>query len=72
MVPASAVRYRFPMRVNVLAVGVLSLAAGAMRAAVSHDYWMGGALAAMGVWLIVLHFVRLRRFKRFDDAKNLD
>ena len=43
-----------------------------MRVVASHDYWLGGGLAAMGVWLIALHFIRVRRFKRFDDAKNFD
>ena len=59
------------MRVNLLPlVGMMLLLAGLN--ALQHDFWMAGAFVGLACFLSVAHVIRVRRFKRFDDAKNFD
>lgn len=59
------------MRVNFALVGVAALAFGAVQA-VAHHYWDAGFFVVVAVVVFVMHPFRVRRFKRFDDAKKFD
>jgi len=60
------------MRVNFLRVAALVLLMGLTRLFVNHDPWMGSAAIVLSGALLVVHFLRVRRFKRFDDAKTFE
>ncbi len=72
MAPSRACGYLRGMRVNflILAAGMFLL--GLTRLFLNHDPWLGGAAIAAGAALVVGHFVRVRRFKRFDKSKTFD
>ena len=59
------------MRVNFLPLVGLMLLLAAMNA-LQHHFWMAGAFVGLACFLGVAHVIRVRRFKRFDDAKNFD
>jgi Flp pilus assembly protein TadB len=62
---------RRPTRANfLLLAGIMLLLAG--QRAMFHDYWLAGASLAVACLLIVVHFIRVRRFKRFDTAQHFD
>jgi hypothetical protein len=60
------------MRANFLAVAAIMLLLGLMRLFIQHDPWMGVPTMALGVILGVVHFIRVRRFKRYDEARKFD
>jgi hypothetical protein len=60
------------MRVNLLAVAAIMLLMGMTRMFLNHDPWLGGAGIVLSIVLVVLHFIRVRRFKRYDQARNFD
>ena len=71
MVPSSARGYLRGMRVNLLwpaAIGVLS----GLSALYRHDLWMGVPLVGLGLAMVPLHFIRVRRFKRYDQSRTFD
>jgi hypothetical protein len=43
-----------------------------MQVVEGHDYWLAGAAAILAVVMFVLHRIRVRRFKLYDQAKTFD
>jgi len=60
------------MRVNFLALAAMILVMGIVRMFLNHDPWMGGAAIVLSIVMAVVHFIRVRRFKRFDQTKTFD
>ncbi len=60
------------MRVNFLALAALMTLLGVIRLWLNHDVWFGVAFLGLAVVMAVLHFIRVRRFKRFDQTGNFD
>ena len=61
------------MRMNFLVVAGLMLLMGLGRLFLNHDPWMGGAWIVLSGALVVVHFIRVRRFKRVvDETTALD
>ena len=59
------------MRVNFLLLAGMMLLLAAQRA-LGHDYWFAGLADALACAAVVVHFIRMRRFKRFDTTQNFD
>jgi methionine-rich copper-binding protein CopC len=57
------------MRANFLVLAALMLLMAAQQA-LAHGYVLAGAAAAMAVALAFAHFIRVRRFKRHDEAQK--
>ncbi len=57
------------MRALVLAPLFLLLA---VQRALGHSYVEAGAFLTLALALTVVHFIRVRRFKRYDQLKNFD
>ena len=61
-----------PRRVNFAGLAGLFLLMSAMNVFVRHDYWIAGTAAALAVALFVVHRIRVRRFKLYDQAQTFD
>lgn len=72
MAPGRARGYLRGMRVNFLTLAAIMFLLGLTRLALNHDPWLGGAGIAMGAAMVIAHFIRARRFKRFDQSKTFD
>ena len=59
------------MRVNFLPLVALMVLLAGMNA-LQHDFWMAGAFIGLACFLGVVHVIRVRRFKRYDQARNFD
>jgi hypothetical protein len=60
------------MRLNILPIAGILVLAGLTAIFLTHNLWMGGFLVVLGIAYIPLHFVRQRRFKRYDDEHEFD
>jgi hypothetical protein len=72
MAHSSVRSYPRVMRVNFLQLAAVMLLLGLCRLFLNHDPWLGGAAIAMSVAMVVAHFVRVTRFKRFDQGRTFD
>ena len=72
MAPGRSRGYLWGMRVNFLALGALMLLLGLTRLFLNHDPWMGGAFVVLAGAFAVLHLIRVRRFKRYDQSRTFD
>jgi hypothetical protein len=59
------------MRLNFLLLAGMMLLLAAQRA-LRHDYCFTGLAVALACATVVVHFIRVRRFKRFDTSRNFD
>jgi len=59
------------MRVNFLSLVWIMLGLG-LLSLLRRDYWMAGAMVLVAIFLFVVHRIRVRRFKRFDQTRNFD
>jgi len=71
MAPSRSRRYRSPMRLNMLLFALVALAAAGLDV-FKRDYPTAIFFGVLAVVCVVVHFVRVRRFKRFDEAKKFD
>ena len=71
MARLGAPAYSRCMRVNFLALSAMVFLLGLFRLFVSHA-WFGGVLIALAIAGMIVHFIRIRRFKRHDEARNSD
>jgi hypothetical protein len=60
------------MRLNILPIAGVLILAGLSAIFLTHNPWVGGFLVVVGIAYVPLHFIRLRRFKRHDDAHKFD
>ena len=58
------------MRVNFLILAALMLLLSIQRI-FGREYISAAASAALAVLMTVVHFIRVRRFKRYDEAKKM-
>jgi hypothetical protein len=72
MAPDQGRGYRRRMQANFLTAGVLMLLMGLARTFLGHDLWFGVAAMAMGIVMIAIHVVDVRRAKRDGQAGNFD
>ncbi len=59
------------MRANLLPVAALMLVVAGINAFERH-YWTTTAFVGAAAYLAVVHIIRVRRFKRFDQARTFD
>lgn len=57
------------MRANFSILGCLFLV-GAVVQAINHNYLLAGASVAVALFMFVVHFIRVRRFRKFDQDKR--
>ena len=57
---------------NFLALAAIVLLLGLVRLFLNHDQVLGIAAIVLSAVIAVVHFVRVRRFKRYDQARKND
>jgi hypothetical protein len=70
MVPEIERRYGLRMRVNFLFLAALMLLLAAQKF-LGREYVFAAAFAALAVAMTVVHFIRVRRFKSYDEAQKM-
>lgn len=70
MAPRRGPDYPAPMRVNLLALAAMAIVLAGMQAQ-SHHYPAAIFVGAAGVFLVVVHFIRARRLKRYEQSRKL-
>jgi hypothetical protein len=61
-----------PKRVNFAALACLFLLMAAMNVFLQHDYLLATVAVVMAVALFIVHRIRVRRFRQFDQAQTFD